>query len=131
LKNKTELISKIYIRAFDYFSGISEDGYVLDKVSKDKFITFKKRGSDLCYKITLGEHDHIYLEITQINSTLSRGNSFNKSVAGTIEYELNGDCANKRKVCLPNKRQQIELQEVVDHVQRSIRPNSINFIMDD
>lgn len=132
LTNKTDEIVKIYKRSVEYFSaGTETECFTVESPIQGKSFSLRKRGSDLGFKLTIGEHDCIYLEVILINSTLSRGNSFSKSVVGTIEYKMNGDCENKRKVCLPNNRQQVELQEIVDHVQRSIRPNSINFIMGD
>jgi len=130
LKNKTDEIIKIYERSVDYFSNRTE-GFVVESPVEGRYFSLRKRGSDLVFKLNVGDFDSIYLEVMQIESTMNRGNGFSKSVAGVIEYKMNGDCENKRKVCLPNNRQQLELQEIIDHVQRSIRPNAINFIMDD
>ncbi len=133
LKSSDADLEKIYKRVLDYFSNKSEDFIVEhpEHSSYFKFFSFRKRGSDLNFKVTIGEYGNIYLEVIVVESSMQKGNSFSKSVLGVIEYKSNGDCENKRKVCLPNKRQQQELQEVIEHVQKSIRPNSINFIMDD
>jgi len=130
LKDKAEEVAKIYSRTYDYFTNKTE-GFVVESPVDGRYFSLRKRGSDLGFKLNVGDFDCIYLEVMQIESTMNRGRGFSKSVVGTIEYKMNGDCENKRKVCLPNNRQQIELQEIIDHVQRSIRPNSINFIMDD
>ena len=121
---------KIYKRVMDYFSS-KTDYFIIEDPKNSRFFSFGKRGSDLNFKVTIGEHGSIYLEVIVVESSMQKGNSFSKNVLGVIEYKNNGDCENKRKVCLPNKRQQQELQEVIEHVQKSIRPNSINFIMDD
>ena len=129
-KSSEEDLIKIYHRAEDYFKNKTE-GFVVESPSVGKYFNFRKRGSDLTFRLIIGEHDLIHLEVIKIDCTMDGGNVFSKSVAGTFEYHMNGECENKRKFCLPYKRQQLELQEVIEHVQRSIRPNSINFIMDD
>lgn len=130
LKSSEEDLIKIYNRAVDYFTH-KTDGFVVESPVVGKYFKFRKRGSDLNFRLIVGEHELIQLEVIRIDCSMDGGDLFSKSVAGTFEYHMNGDCVNKRKFCLPNKRQQLELQEIIDHVQRSLRPNSINFIMDD
>jgi len=130
LKNKAEEVTRIYDRTVDYFTNRTE-GFVVESPVANRFFSLRKRGSDLCFKLNIGDFDSIYLEVMQIETTMHMGNSWSKSVAGTLEYKTNGDCLDKKKVCLPNKRQQIELEEIIDHVQKSIRPNSLNFILED
>ena len=120
--------TKIFNRAIEHF--IHKKEYIAATVPRQskKLLELRKVGSDLTFKLTVGDLSHSYLEVyvTDVSAT-----GFSKIVVGTIEYGSNGACVNKRKVCLPNKRQQAELTEVIDQVEQSLRPNSINFIMGD
>jgi len=130
LSDKAKETVRIYERAVDYFTNRTE-GFVVESPVENRYFSLRKRGSDLGFKINVGDFDNIYLEVMQIESTMRRGIGFSKSVAGIIEYKMNGNCEDKEKVCLPNSRKQLELQEMIEHVQKSIRPNSLNFILDD
>lgn len=120
--------TKIFNRVKDHFKNKSE--YTSQVVSNNtkNIVSLRKIGSDLTFKLIVGEEAHSYLElyITDVSSS-----GFSKKLIGSIEYNPNGSCANKRKLCLPLKRQQLELSEVIDEVEKSLRPNSINFIMGD
>ena len=129
LSDRAEEITKIYKRAVDYFKNTTE-GFVVESPVANRYFSLRKRGSDLGFKLNIGDFDNIYLEVMKIDATMDQGRGFSKSIVGTIEYLKNGKCENKRNVCLPNKRQQEELQDMIEHVQRSLRPNAINFIMD-
>ena len=125
-KNKTKEV-KVYDKVYDYFFNLKD--FVTDLVKGKKKIDVRKRGSDMTFKLTVGEHDTVYLEI--IKTDINFGSGFTKSVQGVVTYKANGSCIDKKKVALPNKRQQTELTEMVDHIERCLRPNSINFILDD
>jgi len=130
LSDKAKETVKIYERAVDYFTNRTK-GFVVEKPVQNRYFSLRKRGSDLTFKINIGDFESIYLEVMQIEATMDQGRGFSKSVAGVIEYKKNGTCEDKNKVSLPNKRQQQELLDMIDHVQKSIRPNAINFIMGD
>ena len=134
----TKDLKKVYEQVLDYFTH-QTNGFAVEDIVSDRYFSFRKKGSDLKFKLNVGDHDIIYLEVIQIEINIGEKyssfngekNSFYNSVAGVIEYTLNGQCENKHKVKLPYERQQLELQEIIDLVQKSIRPNAINFIMDD
>jgi len=127
-KNKTEQDAiKLFMRSIDYFCHKEE--YRAVYTPTKRVMTLQKIGSDLSFKLTVGNNLVSYLEVVRTDIGMESG--FTKSSVGVVEYKVNGTCDNKRKVCLPNKRQQLELMEVIDQVEKSLRPNSINFIMED
>ena len=128
LNDKTKETAKVYEKTTDYFTNQTK-GFVVDL--KNGFFSLRKRGSDLKFKLYIRDFDTIHLEVIQINVNIGSNQSFNSSVAGVVVYQRNGKYENKHKISLSNSRQQLELQDIIKHVQRSLRPNAINFIMDD
>ncbi len=118
-----------YNKVYDYFDSLN--GYqsvLLNPMNQD--VSFKKIGSDLKFKIYFMD-PLVSLEVSKVDISFESG--FSERLLGKVNYQVNGNCVNHEMVhsMTANARQRLELDEIITHVKRSLRPNSINFIMDD
>lgn len=130
MTSSEDFLLKIYKKAEDYFKNKTK-GFVVEYPVHGNFFYFRKIGSDLTFRLSMDGMEEILLDVLVTHCYMDSISTFSKSCVGILEYKLNGDCVDRNKVTLPHKRQNKELQMIIDHVQRSIRPNSISFIMDD
>ena len=127
MEKKYYEMKNIYKKIINYFKNTEKYNIALWQFG----LSLKKIGSDILFKLCVCDNEKIELVISTNSIDGLLRISFSENVVGILYFQKNGKCINEGDLKLTNKRQQLELQEMIEHVKRSLRPNSINFIMDD
>ena len=126
LKNNSKEL-RVYDQVCSFFA--NQKGFSIELANKPSRIDVRKIGSELNFKMTLGDLGSVNLEVCKTDMII--GSGFAKNVVGVLKYLPNGSCDDKKRILIPNKRQQAELDEMIAHIEKCLRPNSINFILED
>jgi len=119
---KNNKYSKVIIY-FKYLKGHTSE-------ARGDKLGIRKLGSDITYTLWIKDSDEVTLEVHKVEIDMDRGFSAKETI-GFLEYTLNGKFIDKSKVMIKHRRRSKEVDEMTNHVMKSMRPDSINFILGD
>lgn len=118
-------------KSYSYF--MCDESFVVSKANQNSF-KFKIRGSDLSFLLKFQSDNNVTVEVITesiVDNVSMKARVFTTNTEGFITFTGSGECSGEANVTLKNKRQLSEFNKIKEHIKRSLRANSINFILED